>query len=413
MMSLNSSEEKENMRREQSPLLLVSTTSSADGGSNLWRRRMFLGTALLTAGLFLATRKNTTPQKKEKDMRFFEEEVVDEPQEEAEAARLQQFEEAAWLYRTRPKGQFDIFPEGAPGELDPYADDEADTSSNKRHLKFFRHITAPSLTPFFATTVSTSAPAIIIFPGGGFQVSAYEGEGSLIAERFQKRGVHAFVLKYRVPDRDQRPGMPAHWAALQDAQRAVTVVRASAPYWGVHPLKIGVCGFSAGGTLSALLSTHFRTPFYPAVDYADVVSPRPDFAVMVYPGDLVDSDDPDALTTDLRRIDGETPPAFLAHAADDQVETYMNSVTYFSRLVAAGVGPLSQLLIDGTGNHGFETNTVCTSFGTYLDAYRTRPQLCDWHNNVIDWMNNTLLLFNVDDGCIPPYCFVEEAPGKT
>jgi len=340
------------------------------------------------------------------------------------------FDAADWQYRSRPKGDFALFPDGAPGELSKARQKNVEGygSNLRRPLKLYTTVNCPELTPYFATTTSSDedvvgAPAVVILPGGGFVLSAYEGEGTAIAERFAKRGVHAFVLKYRVPQREARPAMPEHWAALQDAQRAVTVVRASAPFWGIHPLKIGVVGFSAGGTLAALLSTHYKAPLYPAVDYADLVSPRPDFAVFIYPGDLLESSHAAGDATEEAeqhanpklleelRVDGETPPAFLAHAADDRIQTFANSVAYFNALANAGVGPLSELQIFGQGNHGFETNTVCTSAGTPYDAYYAIPPICDWLDSALEWMNRTLFLFEVAPPASIPNANAADAAG--
>ena len=363
-------------------------------GSHRWLRRCAATTVVVVVVAGLALRRDL--KQRQKTTAELDEETPDQEMSvddlkdisEAQAKLLLPLLSESYT-RSRPKSEFALYPDDVPGESSRGApDDKVEYSTNRwRPLKIYRSVHWPSLTPFFSDNRQDDCPAVVIFPGGGFVVNAFQGEGTDIAKRFAARGVHAFVLKYRVPDRDPRPGMPHHWAALQDAQRAISLVRGAAPFWGIHPMKIGIVGFSAGGLLGALLSTHYRSPFYPAVDYADLVSARPDFALLVYAGGLLKRDSSTELLGDLHRVDGETPPTFLAHAADDATASYMNSVAYFNALANAGLGSVSELHIFGTGNHGFETNSACRPGDP---TFPSRPLICDWIDPALRWMNTSL-----------------------
>ncbi len=140
--------------------------------------------------------------------------------------------------------------------------------------------------------------------------------------------------------------------ALQDAQRAVGLVRFRAAEWHIDPHKIGVLGFSAGGHLAAAISTHFRQRLYPSVDAADKVSCRPDFAVSIYPGHLSLAGNSIALNPDIRaHITRQTPPTFLLQNEDDHVDRVEDSLSYYVALKKAGV-PVEMHLY-AQGGHAF------------------------------------------------------------
>ncbi|KAJ8599275.1 hypothetical protein CTAYLR_006792 [Chrysophaeum taylorii] len=291
-------------------------------------------------------------------------------------------------------GEVALFPNGAPDNGDPPCGPEvAEKTLGRRPLLVYREVSSPTLKPFLARDAPEDAPTVVVFPGGGFKLLAIEGEGYDIARRLNARGVHAFVLKYRVRNPLLRPDGPPNLDTLQDAQRAVSFVRHNARTYGIDDAKIGVCGFSAGGTLAALLSANAKTRAYDALDDVDDASPRPDFAIMVYPGNLVDFKLMEPYS--YLRINNASgaPPTFVAHAADDRVQPYFQSVIYFNHLVAVGAGTKAQLVIEGTGNHGFETNSVCST--VYPDSsYTTIPQICDWMDNAISWMKSTLVIMH-------------------
>jgi acetyl esterase/lipase len=218
---------------------------------------------------------------------------------------------------------------------------------------------------------------MIICPGGGYWNLAIDLEGEEVAARFNEAGITGIVLKYRVP---RRPGQPEPLPApgpLLDAQRAVSLVRSRAAEWGINPSRIGIGGFSAGAHLALTTATHFDKRAYEPIDAVDKVSCRPDFAVLAYPGYLVDIE-----TWEQKpwvRIPPQTPPVFFVHASDDSergASSAHSAVTYLA-LKKAGVP--SELHIYLKGEHGFgvRKNTVPGA---------------DWPNRCLDWLRTLDLL---------------------
>jgi acetyl esterase/lipase len=185
----------------------------------------------------------------------------------------------------------------------------------------------------------------VVFPGGGYRILAIDLEGTEVCDWLTSRGITCVLLKYRVPnsgpswdqrcgcDRDTKSSMP-----LEDAQRAIGLVRLRAAEWRIDPHKIGVLGFSAGGHLAAAISTHFGHRLYRPVDAADRESCRPDFAVAIYPGHLSIADNSIALNPDIRdHITRQTPPTFLLQNEDDGVDRVEDALSYYVGLKKAGV----------------------------------------------------------------------------
>lgn len=205
-------------------------------------------------------------------------------------------------------------------------------------------VSEPQLHVYHVDPNLASDTAVIICPGGGYSILAWDLEGTEIAEWLRGIGVTAAVLKYRVPTRNES----SRWLPpVQDIQRAISLMR-SGGLDGVRPARIGVLGFSAGGNASARAATATKRTYKP-VDAQDRARYRPDFGVLVYPAWLVESDDPTKLIEDIR-VDETTPPMFFAHARDDRV-TCMSSVTMFSELNRNGVP--AALHIFSAGGHGF------------------------------------------------------------
>jgi acetyl esterase/lipase len=189
-----------------------------------------------------------------------------------------------------------------------------------------------------------SDTAILICPGGGYSILAWDLEGTEIAQWLQGLGVTAIVVKYRVPTRSNE----TRWLApVQDIQRGISLVRSGA-IEGLAPKRIGVLGFSAGGNASARVATAQQRHYEP-VDKSDDAAVRPDFAVLVYPAWLVDDDVRTKLLDEIV-VNEKSPPTFFAHAADDRV-TCMSSVTMFGNLEQSGVP--SSLHVFSSGGHGF------------------------------------------------------------
>ncbi len=189
--------------------------------------------------------------------------------------------------------QVPIWPGAAP-DPQPVAGPESAETSGKddliagRPVVAISNVTRPTMTVYSPTGKNTGA-AVVVFPGGGYQILAIDLEGTEVCDWLTPRGITCVLLKYRVtavgpyPKSGPYPESPM---ALEDAQRTVGLVRLHAAEWHIDPHKIGVLGFSAGGHLSAAISTHFEKRLYPAVDAADKESCRPDFAVSIYPGHL-------------------------------------------------------------------------------------------------------------------------------
>jgi acetyl esterase/lipase len=224
-------------------------------------------------------------------------------------------------------------------------------------------VTRPTMTVYSPKGRNTGV-AVVVFPGGGYQVLAMAGEGTRICDWLTSRGITCVLLKYRVPDSgptwkvDHRY-YPKVQTALQDAQRTLGLVRLHAAQWHVDPHKVGVIGFSAGGHLVAAVSTHFQHRTYPPVDAADKLSSRPDFAIALYPGHLWVHEDEDPATrdqTDLRlrpdiQVTADTPPTFLMMAEDDHVDGVEQSLAYYVALQKAGVP--TEMHLYAQGGHGF------------------------------------------------------------
>jgi acetyl esterase/lipase len=165
--------------------------------------------------------------------------------------------------------------------------------------------------------------AVVVFPGGGYQILAIDLEGTEVCDWLTSRGSTCVLLKDRVPGEGVLPKSgpyPESPEALEDAERTVGLVRFHATAWHIDPQKIGVLGFSAGGHLAAAMSVHFARRLYAPVDAADRVSCRPDVAIVIYPGHLVVHGTRFALNPDIRtHLTRMTPPTFLLQNEDDEV----------------------------------------------------------------------------------------------
>lgn len=206
------------------------------------------------------------------------------------------------------------------------------------------NVSIPAMTIYPAKGTNSGA-AILVFPGGGYRGLAIDLEGTEVCDWATAKGMTCAVLKYRVPGsgpwwddacKCHHTDVPPR--ALQDAQRAMGLLRLHAAEWGIDPHKVGVLGFSAGGHLVAHISTHYAQRAYPPVDAADQQSARPDFAVALYPGHIWGSEYPGHVNQDIiGNITPDTPPTFLAHNEDDPVDDIRNSRTYYEGLKAKNV----------------------------------------------------------------------------
>ena len=213
--------------------------------------------------------------------------------------------------------------------------------------------------------------AVIICPGGGYGVNAWQHEGNEIAEVFQRWGMAAFVVKYRLPD--DACMVDKKYAPLQDVQRAFELVRTKAKDWGIDPNKVGVMGFSAGGHLASTAATRYLNPVLNSFANTNL---RPDFQILIYPvismlpenghqGSAENLLGKEA-STELKRqfsselnVPADAPTAFLIHASDDEVVKPNNSILYYQALIAKKLS--ASLHLYPKGGHGFGMNNPTTS----------------------------------------------------
>ena len=234
---------------------------------------------------------------------------------------------------------------GEKGDIGPEHDQPAKNPDD--NVRRIADVSAPSLTIYRPPADKNNGAAVIICPGGGYNILAWNLEGTEIAEWLNSLGVTGIVLKYRVP---ARKGLEKYTAPLQDAQRAMSLVRQRSSEWGIAPDRIGILGFSAGGHLAAALSNNFATRGYEAVDEIDRVSCRPDFAVLVYPAYLaVKKVGPD-LSPELK-ITPQTPPTFLTMTEDDDGAGVEGPLYYYLALKRAKVP--AEMHLYPKGGHGY------------------------------------------------------------
>lgn len=214
-------------------------------------------------------------------------------------------------------------------------------------------VARPTMTVYAPKGTNTGV-AVVVFPGGGYYGLAIDLEGTEVCDWLTSRGITGVLLKYRVPGAKEFPpsgAYPKSPMALEDAQRTMGLVRFHAAEWRIDPHKIGVMGFSAGGHLVAAVSTHFDKRLYPAIDAADAESCRPDFAVAVYPGHMLEHTSKNFELNPAVPVTSKTPPTFLLQAEDDPVDDVENSLVYFEGLKKAGV-PVEMHLF-AQGRHAF------------------------------------------------------------
>jgi acetyl esterase/lipase len=236
-----------------------------------------------------------------------------------------------------------LWPAAAPGEQGDIAEESVQAARQGDPIARISNVSKPTLTVYPAPKDKNTGTAVLVCPGGGYNILAIEHEGTDVARWLNSHGVTAIVLKYRVPRRKNRD---KHEAPLQDAQRAMSLVRSRAKEWGYDPERIGILGFSAGGHLAATTATNFDRRAYEPIDEADQASIRPNFAILVYPAYLVENG---KLQPEIR-VSPESPPTFFAHAGDDRIGPE-NSIAMYQALKQAGVP--GELHIFSTGGHGF------------------------------------------------------------
>ena len=261
-----------------------------------------------------------------------------------------------------------LWPSGAPGAKATTEPERDTTTSNDRAVAGkpvvrLSNVTAPSLTIYPAPKGKNTGAAVLVFPGGGYRILAYDLEGTEICDWLNSIGMTAVLVKYRVPE---PKGVPRYQQPLQDAQRAVGIVRSHAKDWGVDPQRIGVLGFSAGGHLSAVLSNALAERTYPAVDKADGVSSHPDFAILVYPAYLSVNDKGETLAPEVKPSE-QTPPTFIVQAENDK--PFIGGTLLYYRALADAKA-IAEMHLFSTGGHGYGLRSTD-------DPVTTWPQMAE------------------------------------
>jgi acetyl esterase/lipase len=274
----------------------------------------------------------------------------------------------------------DLWPGKVPGETGQIGEEKTlEQKPKEKPIIRLTNITKPTISVFRPTKEKDTGAAVLIAPGGGYNILAWDLEGEEVATWLNSIGVTGIVLKYRVPRRLDQPKDKPPIGALQDAQRAMSLVRSKAKEWNIDPKRIGMLGFSAGGHLTAWISTNFDKRAYESIDDIDKEGCRPDFAVMIYTGGVVSRANPDEMNPEIR-VSKDTPPAFLAHAGDDRVPAE-NSVRYYLALKKAGVP--AELHVYSSGGHGFGLR-------------RSEKPCCTWPQRCADWLRDQGMLRPVE-----------------
>jgi acetyl esterase/lipase len=243
------------------------------------------------------------------------------------------------------------------------------------------NVSNPQIAVYRPSPEKSNGTAVVVCPGGGHNILAYDLEGTEVAEWLNSLGVTGIVLKYRVPFRDPEK----RWiAAVQDAQRAMSLVRSKAGQWRIDPQRIGICGFSAGGETAALTSL-FEQRQYVATDEIDRVPWRPDFAMLIYPGGLIEKGEPKL--HDYVTVSKNAPPMFFVHAEDDRVSV-QNSLSLASALKAFDIP--TELHVFARGGHGYglrETSLPVTRWPNLAtqwlkdSGYLTSAKVAAWSDD--------------------------------
>jgi acetyl esterase/lipase len=258
-----------------------------------------------------------------------------------------------------------LWPSGNPGGW-TRADKEVIEKAPDADYRLVKNVSFPTLDLFLAPEPKPNTPLVMICPGGGYWVNAIEHEGWEVAKWLNEEGIHAAVLKYRLPDREK--DKPLHKVAWEDACRAMRILRSLAEKKGFSKDRIGIMGFSAGGHLAAVTSTSTEEAYKPADDI-DKESVKPNFTVLIYPAYLEVKDKPLQLVPEVK-VTKETPPAFLVHTQDDE-QPVGNSLTYSDACRVAKVP--AEMHIYGKGGHGYGLRSE-------------EPGLRNWPLHLLAWI---------------------------
>ena len=236
------------------------------------------------------------------------------------------------------KDLIQLWPDKVPGESKEKLAPVTAAAENDNIIRI-AEVTDPAMQVFLPEKPLRNGAAVIVCPGGGYRILAWDLEGTEVAAWLNKNGFAAFVLQYRVPDKKA--------GALQDIQRAIRIIRRDASKYGVDPEKIGVMGFSAGGSLTARASTLYNKQSYSPVDKADSLSCRPSFSMLIYPAYL--DQGPELSLTPELKLSGDMPPIFIFQTSDDQ---YGNSALVMAQSLRNAKLSVELHLLP-VGGHGY------------------------------------------------------------
>jgi acetyl esterase/lipase len=264
-----------------------------------------------------------------------------------------------------------LWPDKAPGETKDIGPEKTIEPKNANDVKRVSNVSEPTITVYSPPADKNTGTVVVVAPGGGYSILAIEHEGSDVCKWLNDLGVTAVLLKYRVPKREAQT--PDNLAMVQDAQRAITLVRSKQTELKIDPTRVGMLGFSAGGHLTACTALT-KKRLYEKVDKADeVFSHEPNFAILVYPAYLTDKDG--ALRPEFE-VKPDSPPMFFAHSTNDPV-TAESSVALYLALTKNKVP--AELHLYATGGHGYGMRKV--------------PHPCaTWPDRAGDWMKARGLL---------------------
>ena len=275
-----------------------------------------------------------------------------------------------------------------PGDIPNFQKtDEVEVADSSDIVRISK-VQNPTIAVYLPSKKNATGQAVVICPGGGYRILAYDWEGTDIAKWLNANGVAAIVLKYRLPT--SKSNIIPHKSPLIDAQRAMRMVRNYASVWNIDSNKIGVMGFSAGGHLASTLGTHFDEVLFESEDPIDQLNCRPDFMILMYPvisfsksfihqgsrealiGKNPDPSMIDHYSNELR-VKDNTPPAFMVHAGDDKAVPVENSLVFYQALKEKNIP--AELHVYPTGGHGF---SLALGKG-YLQT---------WPDRCLDWLKS-------------------------
>lgn len=287
----------------------------------------------------------------------------------------------------KSSGQDTIIPLWPKGKIPNRIESDEKEEHKRNGILRISTVQEPTLEVYLPAKQNATGEAVLIFPGGGYGILAYDWEGTDIAKFLNGKGIAGIVVKYRLPSsKSQRE---KHFVPLIDAQRAVRKVRSKATEFHIDESKIGILGFSAGGHLASTLGTHFDEKVYEPLDAIDTQSARPDFMALGYPvisfgpqthsgskKNLLGENPSEEMATyfsNEKQVKQNTPPTFLFHASDDEGVPVENSILFYQALKDKGVS--ATMHIYPKGGHGFS-------------LARKDPHLSGWTERMFEWIQS-------------------------